>query len=49
MTESTPVYRINLALDEVDKRTVDALMARGSANTISEAIRHCIQEQAKLL
>ncbi|MDD3135035.1 MAG: hypothetical protein PHF64_00905 [Methanoregula sp.] len=49
MTESTPVYRINLALDEVDKRTIDALMARGTAATISEAIRFCIKEQEKLL
>jgi len=49
MTESTPMYRLNLALEEEDKRTIDALMARGSANTISDAIRFCIREQEKLL
>ena len=49
MTESTPVYRINLALDEVNKRTIDALMELGSANTISDAIRFCIKKQEKAI
>jgi hypothetical protein len=47
MTKNAAYYRYQLSLDEEDKKTVDALIARGSAETFADAIRFCIREQQR--